>query len=287
MSFIEVKNLKYKYPDSEQLALDDLSFTINKGEFIGIIGQNKAGKSTLCYALAGLVPHFFRGGYGGKVIIDQLEIRQSEFSEIVKKVGLVLENPFSQITGSKFTVYEELAFGLENLGIPREKMKKRIDECLELLEITKIKDKNPFDLSGGQMQRVAIASVIAMKPEVLILDEPTSQLDPQGTSEVFSVVELLKKEGMTIIMAEQKMEKIAQYADRVLLLDNGKLIDFNTPAHIFSREDLLDYGVEPPIITRIARSLGLKNKKTGYYPITVDEISQVNVVSKNAETSNK
>lgn len=272
MSIIEVKNLKYRYPDTEKLALNDLSFSVEKGEFIGIIGRNKSGKSTLCYALAGLVPHFFSGAYGGAAVVNNLEIRQHEIEEIITDVGLVFENPFSQMTGAKFTVFEEIAFGLENKGIERSEMIYRIEESLHLLDIEELSNKNPFSLSGGQMQRVAIASVIAMRPKVLILDEPTSQLDPQGSEEVFHVVENLTKEGITIIMAEHKVEKVAEYSDRVLLLNDSQLVDFDTPEKVFSRSDLADYGVAAPAATRIAKSLGIKTTDTALYPITISKL---------------
>ncbi|KXG44537.1 energy-coupling factor ABC transporter ATP-binding protein [Tepidibacillus infernus] len=272
MSIIQVEGLKYKYPDTDHLALDDITFQVKQGEFIGLIGRNTAGKSSLCFALSGLVPHFFKGAYGGNVIVNGLEVKLHEVGEIAAHVGLVFENPFSQMTGSKYTVFEEIAFGLENIGIERDVILDRIEESLELLDISAIKDKNPFDLSGGQMQRVAIASVIAMKPNILILDEPTSQLDPQGSDEVFKVVENLTKEGITIIMAEHKIEKMAQYADRILLMNDGKLIDFDIPAKVFSRDDLEAHGIVAPAVTRISRALGIKNKQTGHYPITIQEL---------------
>lgn len=275
MAIIKVKGLKYRYPDTEKLALDDISLQINKSEFIGIIGKNTSGKSTLCFALAGLVPHFFKGAYGGEVIIDGLSVKEAEIYQMAEKVGLVFENPFSQMTGSKFTVFEEIAFGLENMGLSREEMIERVKESLELLNITALKNKNPFDLSGGQMQRVAIASVLAMKPDILILDEPTSQLDPKGTEEVYQVVENLTKLGITIILAEQKMEKIAAYADRILLLHEGKLIDFTKPEEIFSRQDLEDYGVESPIVTQLAKAIGLKEKETGHYPTNIKDFTRL------------
>lgn len=272
MSVIRVDGLKYKYPDTDKLALNDVSFTVEKGEFIGIVGRNKSGKTTLCYALAGLVPHFFSGAYGGKVFVNDLEILQHEIEDIIADMGLVFENPFSQMTGAKFTVFEEIAFGLENKGIERSEMVARIEESLALLDIEELRDKNPFSLSGGQMQRVAIASVIAMKPQVLVLDEPTSQLDPQGSEEVFQVVENLAKEGITIIMAEHKIEKIANYSDRVILLDEGELVAIDTPEKIFSREDLETHGVLAPAATRIAKALNIQNTQTGLYPITIPDL---------------
>ena len=152
---------------------------------IGIIGRNGAGKSTLCQALVGLVPHFYRGAYGGKVTVAGLEVMKNSVSRLSAKVGIVFQNPFTQVTGSKWTVYEEVAFGLENMGVPRKEIIERVDFALHLLGLEDVKDRNPFDLSGGQAQRMAIAGVIALKPEIIVLDEPTSQLDPQGTEEVF------------------------------------------------------------------------------------------------------
>ena len=272
MSLLRVVNLKYKYPDSTRFALNDISFTVEKGEFIGIAGMNTAGKTTLCYALSGLVPHFFKGAYGGDVFIRDMDVLSHDISEITASVGLVFENPFSQMTGAKFTVYDEIAFGLENQGVPREVMHERIRESMKLLDIEKLQDKNPFSLSGGQMQRVAIASVIAMKPDILVLDEPTSQLDPEGAEEVFRVVGKLAEEGMTIIMAEQKMEKLAAYADRILLMHEGKLIEDGKPEKVFSKDDLHEFGVEPPVYVKIARALGLRNEVSGLYPISLEDM---------------
>lgn len=277
MKKIIVERLKYRYPTSQTLALDDISFEVEKGEFIGIIGRNSSGKSTLCQALIGLVPHFYHGAYGGKVFIDGMEVRNSSISELALKVGMVFQNPFTQITGSKLTVYEEIAFGLENMGIPRKEMLERIDYALNLLEIYNLKDRNPFDLSGGQMQRLAIASMIAMKPEILVLDEPTSQLDPQGSEEVFRAIHSLSKEGITVVLVEHKMEKIAQYCDRVMIMDQGRLIDFDAPERIFSRDDLENFGVTATVYTKVCKALQLKKEGSEYYPVTLEEAYEVMV----------
>ena len=275
MAEIKIENLKYRYPDKKELALDGITCDIKPGEFIGVIGRNGAGKSTFCQALIGLVPNFYRGAYGGKVLIDEVEVKNVEVDELCQKVGMVFQNPFNQVTGSKLTVYEEIAFGLENFGIPRNEMKRQIDEALELLDIAKYKDRAPFDLSGGQMQRMAIASIVAMKPEIIVLDEPTSQLDPQGSEEVFKAVDKLSEKGITVIMVEHKIEKIAAYSDRVMLLDNGKLVAFDTPQKIFSREDLDEHGVCAPVYTRICKELNLRVSETKCYPVTLDEARQL------------
>lgn len=274
MSFIQIENLKYRYPNTEQLALDGISLSIEQGEFVGIVGANGAGKSTLSQAIMGLVPQFYKGAYGGKVTVDGVNAETTPVCDLCEKVGLVFQNPFNQLSGAKDTVYGEVAFGMENLGIPPEEMKKRIEETLRLLDIWEFRDRNPFALSGGQMQRVAIASVLVMEPQVVILDEPTSQLDPQGSEEVFKVVDKLSQRGITIIMIEQKMEKLAAYCHKLLLLHQGRQIAYDTPEKIFSRPDLEEYGVQAPAFTRICRAKGLA-LPDGSYPVTVEQAAHL------------
>ncbi len=269
MDIIKIEHLKYKYPNTDVLALDDISLTIKKGEFIGIVGANGAGKSSLTQAVIGLVPRFYNGAYGGKVFVNDTLVESCPVEEMCEHVGLIFQNPFNQLSGAKDTVYGEVAYGLQNLGIPREEMKLRIEKVLKELDIWQYRDRNPFELSGGQMQRVAIASILVMQPEVIILDEPTSQLDPQGTEEVFRVVEKLSQSGVTIIMVEQKLEKMAKYCHRILLMHQGKAVDFDRPEKIFSRSDLEELGVQPPAFTRISKELQLINED-GTYPATLE-----------------
>lgn len=267
MSLIEVKDLKYRYPGTTELALDGVSFTVEKGEFIGIAGENGAGKSSLSQALLGLIPQFYKGAYGGSVTVCGMDARSTPVSELCRHVGLVFQNPFNQLSGAKDTVYDEVGYGLQNLGFPPEEIRTRVESVLRCFGIWEYRDRNPFDLSGGQLQRVAICSVLAMKPDVLILDEPTSQLDPEGSEEVFHTVDELTKMGITIIMIEQKIEKLAGYCDRVLLMHQGHVVDYDTPRRIFSREDLYDLGVNPPAYTRFARANALAFED-GTLPVT-------------------
>lgn len=273
MALIEVTNLKYRYPHTEKLALDGLNFQVEKGSFIGIIGENKAGKSTLCQAFVGLVPTMFKGAYGGRITIDGMEAAKTPVAVLCQRVGLIFQNPFNQLSGAKDTVFEEVAFGLQNLGVPRDEIVRRVEESLRLLDIEQYRDRNPFDLSGGQTQRVAIASILAMKPEIIVLDEPTSQLDPQGSEEVFRVVDKLAKTGITIIMVEHKIEKLASYCDRILLLHEGRQIAYDTPERIFSRDDLESFGVEPPVYTKVCRALSVFHTEGGerLYPVTLKQ----------------
>lgn len=270
MAQIEVRNLKYRYPDARRFALDDVSCQIERGEFVGVIGRNGAGKSTFTQALLGLVPNFYHGAYGGSVTIDGQNVRESSVDELCRKVGLVFQNPFNQVTGSKLTVYEEIAFGLENFGVPPKEMRRRIDAAMELLDIAQYKDCAPFDLSGGQMQRMALAGIIVMEPEVIVMDEPTSQLDPQGSEDVFRAVDVLRAQGKTIVMVEHKIEKIAAYSDRVMLLDEGRLVAMDTPRAIFSCDDLAEHGVVAPTYTQICQQLGVR-AADGLYPVTLEE----------------
>lgn len=267
MSLIEVKDLKYRYPGTTELALDGVSFTVEKGEFIGIAGENGAGKSSLSQALLGLIPQFYKGAYGGSVTVGGMDARSTPVSELCRHVGLVFQNPFNQLSGAKDTVYDEVGYGLQNLGFPPEEIRTRVESVLRCFGIWEYRDRNPFDLSGGQLQRVAICSVLAMNPDVLILDEPTSQLDPEGSEEVFHTVDELTKMGITIIMIEQKIEKLAGYCDRVLLMHQGHVVDYDTPRKIFSREDLYDLGVNPPAYTRFARANALVFED-GTLPVT-------------------
>lgn len=270
MAFIEIENLKYRYPKSERLALDGISLSIEKGSFVGIIGRNGAGKSTLASAIIGLVPQFYKGAYGGKVSVAGMDAATVPVGELSRKVGLIFQNPFNQLSGAKDNVYEETCFGMQNFGIEPDEMRRRADETLKMLGIYDFRDRNPFDLSGGQTQRVAIASILVLHPEVIILDEPTSQLDPAGSDEVFKAVERLTEEGITVIMIEQKIDKIAEYSDRMILLDGGKLIADGTPDEVLSREDLDAYGIIPPASVRISKALGYKDGQ-GFYPATADK----------------
>ncbi|MBE3575827.1 MAG: ABC transporter ATP-binding protein [Firmicutes bacterium] len=274
MALIEVQDLRYRYPDQQGLALDGISFSVEPGEFVGIIGPNRAGKSTLCQALVGLVPHFYKGAIGGRVVADGLDVHKHPVAEVARRVGLVFQNPFTQISGAKFTVYEEVAFGLENAGVPREEMIPRIEEALRLLGLEELKDRSPFALSGGQMQRLAIASVLAMRPKVLVLDEPTSQLDPEGTGEVFAAMAALCRQGMAVVVAEHKVERLAPLAGKILVLHAGRRVAFDSPRRVFAREDLPALGVAVPPVTEAARRLGWRFED-GTYPVTTEEAEEL------------
>ncbi len=192
---IEVTNVTYNYPRTESPALRDLNVAIPEGQMCAVVGANGAGKSTFCLALAGFVPEFYRGTLSGGITAAGVNVVDLSIAELSGTVGLVFSNPFNQITGARFTVRDEIAFGLENTGVPPDEMLARIDAVMEVTNLTELADRSPYGLSGGQQQRLAIASVLVMEPQVLVLDEPTSQLDPVGSREVFSVLRGLVEQG--------------------------------------------------------------------------------------------
>jgi energy-coupling factor transport system ATP-binding protein len=272
MAFINLQNVSYKYPLTKAPVLQNINLQINEGEFVAIVGPNGAGKSTLCYTLAGFVPHFFKGEISGTVEVAGLESSKSTLDEWVLNVGLAFQNPFNQISGAKYTVFEEVAFGLENIGVPREEMKGRVEEALKLTDISNLADRSPYSLSGGQQQRVALTSILVMRPKLLVLDEPTSQMDPIGTREVFSVIRKMAEGGMTVVMVEHKMERIAQFADRVIALKDGQILLEGKPSEVLTSDLLAEngFGISRYTSTaREARKQGLWKKE--YLPVTLDE----------------
>lgn len=275
MAFVNIQNLTYKYPLVKEPVLQNITTQIQEGEFVSVVGPNGAGKSTLCYALAGFVPHFFKGEISGEIEVDGKLSSKSTLDEWVLNVGLAFQNPFNQISGAKYTVFEEIAFGLENIGIPREEIKSRVKDAMSLTGISELADRSPYSLSGGQQQRVALTSILVMRPKLLVLDEPTSQMDPIGTREVFGVVRKMAEEGMTVVMVEHKVEWIAEFADRVIALKQGQILLEGKPNEVLTSEVLAEsgFGVSRYTSTaRAAKQQGLWKKNN--LPVTLDEAAE-------------
>jgi energy-coupling factor transport system ATP-binding protein len=261
---VDIRGLRYAYPvymeNTESLnILDGLNIGIRKGEFVSIMGPTGAGKTTLCLALNGIVPHSMGGKFGGDVVISGINTKRTTIAELAKKVGIVFQDPESQLFS--MTVADEVAFGLENMGMNRDDMVKKVDEALGMVGMTSFAERSPFHLSGGQKQRVAIASILAMEPEILVLDEPTSGLDPIGKNEVFKVVDRLRNEkDITIIMIEHESERIAEFSDRVLILNEGRIVLEGTPPEVFSQIDRLkEIGVAIPQMAELSYGLRGRN----------------------------
>ena len=251
---IECKNITYTYPISDEPAIKNLSLNIERGKFYGIIGNNGSGKSTLCAILRGFAPAYFKGKLDGEVIFNGKDISQYGY-ELSKMIGYVFQNPFTQISGIKETVFEEIAYGLENFGTPVEEIEKRVIEVMKLTNTEELAMKNPYELSGGQMQRVALASVIVLNPDVLIIDEPTSQLDPQGTESVFEIIRKLKEQKKTIILVEHKIDLIAEFTDHVIILKDGEVLKEGDTNSVLTDISLLEHGIAIPQVTQLAIQL--------------------------------
>jgi len=236
---VVLDNVSYMYPRSTEPVLHDISLEVRRGEFLGLIGATGAGKTTLCLTLNGIVPHFYGGRFFGRATVAGLDTVEHPVSELAQHVGSVFQDPETQLIST--SVENEIAFALENLRVPREEIQARIPRVLDAVRLSGTERKHPHELSGGQKQRLAIAAALAMQPDLLVLDEPTSQLDPVGAEEVFAVVRELNHElGMTIIMASHAAEEMAEYADRIALLSAGRLVTVGTPADIYAQVDLLE-----------------------------------------------
>lgn len=271
MAFIELKNVSYKYPYTKNYALHDVTCSFEKGKFYGIIGENGGGKTTLCNLIRGLIPHFYLGKLTGECLIEGKDIRDWDTSKLCSQIGYVFQNPFTQISGIKSTVFEEVAIGLENLGVPKEEMIERVINVCEQLDIGHLIKNNPNTLSGGQRQRVAFASIIAMDTDTLVIDEPTSQLDPEGTANVFKIINTLKHSNKTIILVEHKIDLIAEFCDEILVMENGT-VAFSGPTHeVLTRRELLDHRASIPETARFGLAMEDAGKALPKIPITLDE----------------
>jgi energy-coupling factor transporter ATP-binding protein EcfA2 len=241
-----LENVSYMYPRSPEPVLKDISLDIFKGEFFGLIGPTGAGKTTLSLTLNGIVPQFYQGRFFGRATVAGLDTLDHPINQMARHVGAVFQDPETQLIAT--SVENEIAFALENMSLPREEIMKRIPRVLEAVRLEGTEQKHPHELSGGQKQRLAIAAALAMLPDLLVLDEPTSQLDPVGTEEVFDTVRELNKElGVTIVMASHAAEEMAEHADRIALLSHGELVTIGPPERIYSDVDLLyEHHLRPP-----------------------------------------
>ncbi len=249
MNIIEVKNLKYKYnQEDEQYTLNDVSFHVKQGEWLSIIGHNGSGKSTTVRLIDGLLE-----AESGDIYIDGDALTIDNVWDKRRLIGMVFQNPDNQFVGA--TVEDDVAFGLENQGIPLEEMRSRVNEALELVGMADFKTREPARLSGGQKQRVAIAGVVALRPKIIILDEATSMLDPEGRLDLIKIVrEIKERHGMTVISITHDLDEVA-LSDRVIVMKNGQVESISTPNELFMREDLVDLDLDRPFTTELASSL--------------------------------
>ena len=267
---MECKNVDYSYPLTTEPAIKHLNLQIERGKFYGVIGENGSGKTTLCALLRGFAPSFYKGEIKGEVLVEGKNINEYG-GELSQKIGFVFQNPFTQISGVKDTVFEEVAYGLENFGVPVEEIERRVIEVMKMTNIESLAEKNPFELSGGQMQRVALASVIVLEPDILIIDEPTSQLDPSSTNDVFEIISALKNQGKTVIIAEHKVDLLAEYCDEIIAMAEGRIIAQGDTREVLANPILREKGVRIPQTVSLAVNMEKEGMPLRNIPINKKE----------------
>ena len=274
MAVIETGGLTYTYPGMTRPSVEDVSIRIETGEFVILTGPSGCGKTTLCRCFNGLIPHFYQGKLGGDLVVAGLRVEEHPIYELARHVGLVFQNPENQLFA--LSVEKDVAFGLENLGMPRDEIKERVDWALQMTGIEDLRERAPHELSGGQQQRVAIACVLAMQPEVMVLDEPTSFLDPLGAQKIFEVIhDLNKKLGITVILVEHRLDLASKYANHVIVMNEGKIVLDGEPREVFNSERARLIGVGIPKATRLYQVLEESGVHLNRVPVTSEEASQL------------
>jgi len=275
MAVIEIRNLSYTYPGATKPSISDVSLKVEKGEFVLITGPSGCGKTTLCRCFNGLIPHFYQGELKGEITVAGKDVTKHQTHEMAKDVGLVFQNPENQLFA--LSIEKDVAFGLENLGYSREEMRKRVDWALNLAGIYDLRERSPHEVSGGQQQRVAIAAVLAMQPEIIVLDEPTSFLDPLSAEKIFQVIhELNRSLGMTVVLVEHRLDLTARYANHIIIMDEGKVLSDGGTREILSAEQTRLIGVGIPKATLLYKELGKEGVKLGdVTPLSSDEMAKL------------
>jgi len=264
--------LTFTYTGAPRPSIEDVSIDISRGEFVVVTGPSGCGKTTVCRCLNGLIPNFYSGDFSGELFVDDMNVKEHTTAEMAAHVGLVFQNPDNQLFS--LSVERDVAFGPENMGLQRDETRKRVDWALDVTGMTALKDKPPYELSGGQQQRAAIAAVLAMQPKVIVLDEPTSFLDPKSALEILEVISNLNKRiGITIILVEHRLDIVSKHANRVIVMDDGKIVLDGAPRNVYGEQARL-IGIGLPRVTtlfNLLRKDGLQFPRT---PTTVDEAAQ-------------
>ena len=273
MSIVQANHLSFTYTGASKPSIEDLSIGVSPGEFVVLTGPSGCGKTTICRCLNGLIPNFYSGDFTGDLIVDGLSVKDHTTAELAPHVGMVFQNPENQLFS--LSVERDVAFGPENLGLSREETRKRVDWALDVTGISHLKDKPPYELSGGQQQRAAIAGVLAMQPKVIILDEPTSFLDPKSALEILEVIsDLNEKLGITIILVEHRLDIVSKHANRVIVMDNGRIVLDGTPKDVYGEHARL-IGIGLPRVTALFNLLQKDGVQFTQTPTTVDEAVDV------------
>jgi energy-coupling factor transporter ATP-binding protein EcfA2 len=271
MPAILAHNLTFSYVGAEKPSIQNVNLSIEQGAFVILTGPSGCGKTTFCRCLNGLIPNFYSGNLEGELIIDDVNASGKSTAELASHLGFVFQNPENQLFS--LSVERDVAFGLENLGIQREEAIDRVRWAMDATGITDLREKAPYELSGGQQQRAAIAGVLAMKPRIMVLDEPTSFLDPRSAEEIVGVIAKLNHEmQLTILLVEHRLDIVSRYANRVIVMDKGRVILDGTPAQVYDDEARL-IGIGLPKITTLFHLLRSDGFPVKTNPITVEQAS--------------
>lgn len=251
---IEIKNLTYRYPTADKNALSNITLNIGEGEFVVVTGHSGCGKTTLFRCLTGLIPHFHGGELSGDVTVAKLKVLAHSVSELSQHVGYVFQNPENQLFS--LTCERDVAFGLENLALPRQEIRSRVNWALGAVDALNLADRMPHTLSSGQQQKVAIAAVLSMKPEIILLDEPTVFLDLSAVKDLMQLLRKINREfNVTLLIAEHRLELVSEYASRILVMANGRIIHDDTPEKVFSESQIAFEDIGIPKVAKLHRML--------------------------------
>lgn len=271
MPVIEVQGLTYSYPDSPAPSISDIDFKAEQREFILVTGPSGCGKTTFCRCLNGLIPNSYGGSFSGRVLVEGISTVERPVHDLAQRVGLVFQNPENELFCT--SVEREVAFGLENLAVPRDELRSRVDEALSLVGISHLRDKSPEELSGGEQQKVAVAALLAMKPRVLVLDEPTANLDPVSAASVMDVLMKINNEsGVTVILVEHRLEMAAPHADRCVVFNAGRIVLDGPPSEVLYSDAVEELGIGIPKVVKVAKRL-ISHGRLRERPLSAKELA--------------
>ena len=272
---IQFEDFSFRYKGGGAFALQGISMTIESGSFVGIIGNSGAGKSTLTYALSGIVPHHFDGDFYGSVKVNGLDTVEVKPEKLAQFVGEVFQDIDSQMVSS--IVEDEILFGMENFGVPHDEIGRRLGDVLDMLGIRDLKDRQISSLSGGQKQKVAIAAILAMDPEIIVLDEPTGELDPASSIMIFDILRRLNRDfHKTVIVVEQKIMLLCEYVDRLLVMDGGKIVFDGKSEEIVQQVSLFkNLGINVPRVVELGQQLTASGLYHGTIPLDLDQAEEM------------
>jgi energy-coupling factor transporter ATP-binding protein EcfA2 len=268
---IKLDDFSFKYYGAECLALKKIDLSIEEGEYVVITGPSGCGKTTLCRTINALVPQFHRGYIAGNVVIDGKNTRENTVAELSSVAGLVFQQPENQLV--TLNVEKEIAFGPENLGVDPVEIRRRVEELIELLDLEHLREKHPHEMSGGEQQRVAMAATLALKPKILVADEPTSNLDPRSAEIILELISSLNKQDMTVILVEHRLDLVSKDASRIILMDKGCIVADGPPREILSQDICQEIGVGVPKATLVYKRLKEQGIDLLDVPLTGDELA--------------